>query len=246
MLPVLFSFGGWQQGSFVAGAARRRDVAVGILVGVVVVVVAYLTVNLAFLDLLGFEGCRNSEAIGADAARVALEPFGFGASGERVLAALVVLSSLGIMNTICLAPPYVLHTMSLRGVFPTAVGHLHPTTGAPVVAVLVQGLWGIVLLAGAHFVFARDIGFLIDGVVFVDWMFFGLCGLAFVRLRARGVGDGGYRAPKGGVIAVVFTLLAFAVTIGAILTRPEASGVGLGICLLGLPLFLVWSRRGAR
>lgn len=244
MLPVLFSFGGWQQGSFVAGAARRpRDVAIGVMGGVAVVVVAYLGVNLAFLALLGFDGARSSEAIGADAVRAALTPFGLGDAGARWLAALVVVSSLGILNTICLAPPFVLHAMSKEGLFPDAVGRLHPTRHVPVVAVLVQGLWAVVLLAATHaWALAQGeagagdvLGFLLDGVVFVDWLFFGLCGLAMFRLRRAGHGDsaGGYRVRYPRVVAGAFTLFALAVTTGAVATNPRASIAGLAVCAVG-------------
>src|SRR5262245_15931706 len=103
MLPVLFAIGGWQQGPVVAGAARRpqRDVPLGILGGVAVVVAVYMAINVAYIDLLGFEGAAASGAIGADAAKHALGP-----AGERVFAAMVAVSAAGIMNTICLAPPY--------------------------------------------------------------------------------------------------------------------------------------------
>jgi APA family basic amino acid/polyamine antiporter len=255
MLPVLFSFGGWQQGSFLAGAARRpRDVAVGVLVGVAVVVVAYLGVNLAFLALLGFEGARASEAIGADAVRVALTPFGLGDTGARALAALVVVSSLGILNTICFAPPFVLHAMSNEGLFPAAVGRLHPTRHVPVVAVLVQGLWAVVLLLATHAWAdswgggggAGDVlGFLLDGVVFVDWLFFGLCGLALFRLRRTGGENAadGYRMRYPRVVAGAFTLFALAVTTGAVATSPLPSLAGLAVCGAGGVIDWMRSRR---
>jgi APA family basic amino acid/polyamine antiporter len=256
MLPVLFSFGGWQQGSFVAGAARRtRDVAVGVIGGVAVVVVAYLGVNLAFLALLGFEGARASEAIGADAVRVALTPYGLGDLGARALAALVVLSSLGILNTICLAPPFVLHAMSREGLFPAAVGRLHPTRHVPVVAVLVQGLWAVALLWVTQAFAALSgnggavdaLGFLLDGVVFVDWLFFGLCGLALFRLRRAGHGDGeaGYRVRHPRVVAGAFTLFALLVTVGAVATSPLPSLAGLAVCGVGYVIDVRRSRPAA-
>ena len=131
MLPVLFSFGGWQQGSFVAGAARRprRDVPLGIIGGVAVVVVAYLTVNLAFLDLLGFAGAAESSAIAEAAARAALTPHGYGDLAGRAISVAVVISALGIMNTICMAPPFVLHAMAKRGLFFACGGATAPHVG---------------------------------------------------------------------------------------------------------------------
>jgi len=243
MLPVLFATGGWQQGSFVAGAARHgRTVALGILGGVAVVVVTYMTVNLAYLDLLGFAEARTSEAIGAAAAQAAI-----GSGGARVLAALVVVSAAGILNTICMAPPYVLYAMAQRGCFPAAFGRLHPRFGTPVPGVLGQGLWGVLLMLGVHVAVTEwggstvdSLDFVCNGVVFVDWLFFGLSGLALLVLRRRAVAPGP-RLPLGAAAAVMFALGALAVTVGAIATKPYASLAGAALVALGL-LDRRWSR----
>lgn len=239
MLPVLFSFGGWQQGSFLAGAARRPmfDVPAGILGGVVVVVLAYITVNLSFLDLLGFEGAASSETIAEDAIRAALQPYGYAELAGRLFSFVIVVSALGIMNTICMAPPFVLHAMARKGLFFAAVGRLDPRFGTPTLGVLVQGLWAIVLLGIAWFVSilsgVQMLGALVDGVVFVDWLFFGLCGLSLLRLR-RSALPGQLLVPAGGVVAAVFMVLSFAITAGAIRAQPVPSSIGLGICAIGL------------
>ncbi|MBK8096421.1 MAG: amino acid permease [Planctomycetes bacterium] len=246
ILPVLFAVGGWQQGSFLAGAARRLyDVPLGLLGGVAVVVVTYLTINLAYLDALGFAGARASQAIGADAAKVIL-----GDVGGRVLAGMVVISAAGIMNTICLAPPYVLYAMAQQGVFPAAFGRLHPTLHTPVLGVLGQGLWGVVLLLSVH-LFARSrgeasvdtLGFVCDSVVFVDWVFFAACGAAVLLLRRRAVPGSFFRVPGGAVIGALFALASLVVTGGAIVQSPIPSAVGVGLCLLGLPAYLLLMRK---
>ncbi len=252
ILPVMFSFGGWQQASFVAGAARKplRDVPIGILGGVAVVVLAYVTVNLAFLNLLGFGGVAQSTSLGVDAARAA---FGGERAGEiagRVLAAMIVISAGGIMNTICLAPPFVLHTMARERLFFAAVGRLHATRGVPTLAVLVQGTWSILLLGITHVVAsvrgdagAKDVlGFLLDGVVFVDWLFFALLGAALLRLRRQPLAQG-FRAPGGGVVALTFSLAGLAITAGAVAISPQASLTGLLICALGWPFYALMRRQ---
>lgn len=239
MLPVMFACGGWQQGSFVAGAAHdpERDVPLGILGGVLVVVLAYMAVNLAFLDLLGFEGAARSKAIGADAARAGLSPFGYGEVAARVLAAMIAVSALGIMNTICLAPPFVLHAMSKQGLFPRAIGALHPRTGTPVFGVLVQGGQGIFLLlvlyaaCGGQAVLV--LGFLLDGVVFVDWIFYALAGVAALRLGKS----------RANVFALAFTAAAAVVCAGAIATNLVASLAGLAVCALGVVAFWLFRSR---
>jgi APA family basic amino acid/polyamine antiporter len=236
MLPVLFAFGGWQHGTFVAGAARdpMRDVPMGIVGGVAFVVVAYMAVNAALIHVLGLEGARASTAVAADAARLGLERFGLGDLAARVLASAVVVSSVGVLNTICLAPPYVLSSMAEEGLLPA---RLATRGGAPVVAILVQAGAGVALLLGAFAVQGGQtldaLAFLLDGVVFVDWIFYGLCGVALLRLRRAGRAQG-FRAPGGGLVAGLFALFAVAVAAAAVVVSPAASAAGAGACALGL------------
>ncbi len=250
ILPALFAYGGWQHGSFLAGAARRpaRDVPLGIVFGVLVVVLAYVTVNLAFLDMLGFEKAGKSKAIAVDSVKVMLDPHGYGHLGGRMLAAMIVASALGVMNTILFAPPYVLHAMARRRLFFESAATLHARLGTPVLAVLVQGLWAVVLLLASYLYYVWHGGLdhldqldqLVSGVVFMDWLFFCLCGVAVFRLR-RAAGRTGQEF--GGVlIAGAFTILAVGITVGGIWTRGEASGAGLTIAAVGLPAY-AWMRR---
>jgi basic amino acid/polyamine antiporter, APA family len=253
LLPVLFAIGGWQQGSFVAGAARRphRDVPLGILGGVAVVIAVYFAINLAYLSLLGFDGARASSAIGADAARQAL-----GTSGERVFAAMVALSAAGIMNTICMAPPYVLLAMAEAGLFPRAFARRHPRFHTPVWGVLGQGIWATVLLLvvygstqwsvrpgdDAGKATRATLDFVCDSVVFVDWIVFTLCGLALWKLR-RGGASTPFRVPAAGALAVAFAAGAAMVGIGAIASKPVSSLAGAAIVAVGVPVFWAMRRR---
>ncbi len=253
LLPALFAFGGWQQGSFVAGAARRprRDVPLGILAGVAVVVIAYMSVNLAYLELLGLGGARASSSIGADAARVALAPFGIGEASGRLLAGIICISALGILNTILLAPPFVLHAMSREGLVPKSLGALHATSGTPRRAVLLQGGWAITLLVGATLASDKakaPLGFLIDGVVFVDWIFYGMTGLALLTLRKQARADGTpdeSTIPGAGLAAGLFVASAVVVAGAAVVSSPAPSAAGLGVCLLGVAWYALWRRRRA-
>ena len=253
MLPVLFAVGGWQQGSFVAGAAKRpsRDVPIGILSGVAVVIAVYVAINLAYLALLGFDGARSTTAIGADAAQAAL-----GSWGQSVFAAMVALSAMGIMNTICMAPPYVLLAMAQEGMFPRAFAKTHGPTGTPVVGVLAHGLWASFLLVAVHAVTALSapegadegkrtlsaLDFVCDSVVFVDWLVYGMCGLALLRLR-RAPGAPPSRIRGAGAAAALFAFGAGLVAIGAIAQKPWPSLLGVALVSLGLLARRLWLQK---
>ena len=250
LLPVLFAIGGWQQGSFIAGAARNplRSVPLGILGGVAVVVVVYMAINVAYLDLLGFEQARTSDGIAADAAAALWGPV-----GERIFAGMVAVSAAGIMNTICMAPPYVLLAMAEQDLFPAAFARRHARWGTPVLGILGQGLWAVVLMVVAYlYALAAagraeprtidTLGFLCDGVVFVDWLFFALCGASLLVLRRR-TAEAPFRIRGGGFVAVAFTIGALAVTIGAVQTNLAPSLTGGTLVALGLVGYWFLRRR---
>jgi hypothetical protein len=105
--------------------------------------------------------------------------------------------------------------------------------------VLLQGSAGVLLLAGAWFASgARHgelLGHLVDGVVFVDWLFFALCGVALATRPASG--------PASRAVGIAFAAGAAAVSAGAIAGQSAASAIGLGVVLLGIPIFFA-RRRG--
>jgi APA family basic amino acid/polyamine antiporter len=128
--------------------------------------------------------------------------------------------------------------MSRQGLFPRSIGRLHPVTGTPVLGVLVQGGQGIVLLLVLFLGFGGDtrgvLDFLLDGVVFVDWIFYALTGIVALRLGRS----------RANVIAAAFALAAAVVCIGAIATNPLASLAGLGILALGAGVYVAFRRAG--
>lgn len=250
ILPVLFAFGGWQQGSFVAGIARnpRRDVPLGIIAGVLVVVVAYLSINLAFLDLLGFEAAGKSERIAVDALRVALGSDAGAQQASRIFAGIIVISALGIINTICMAPPYVLHAMSREGLFFVAVGRLHGSLGTPVVAMLLQGCWAVVLIVASNLLarqgwFESDPLFLLlDGVVFVDWLGYGACGLGLFLMLRPGMRTQDGPGALSRWIGLAFASGALMVTGAALWVHRGPALAGLAVLVLGVPAYLRFRR----
>ncbi|MBI4955362.1 MAG: amino acid permease [Myxococcales bacterium] len=235
MVPVLFTFGGWQHGTYIAGSVdhAERSVPRGILLGVAAVLVAYLAVNVAYLALLGQPGLARSESPAADAVAVALGPV-----AGKVVAAAIVVSAAGILNTVCLGFPFVLHAMAKDGLFFARAAELHPRTGRPALAVAIQGAWAcLAVLLGAS-----RIDVLLVGVAFVDWAFNAAVALVHLRVRRRAAAPGVLRAPA--VAAWVFLAVSVAVTVGCLVRAPLESAYGAGVVVLGVGAWVGWGRRG--
>lgn len=238
LVPVLFSYGGWQQTNFVAEEMRdpERTLPRALVLGVLIVVAVYLGANIAYIRALGIEGLAQSSAPAADMmSRIA------GEGGRRLIAAGIAASTFGFLNLVILVSPRVYQAMARDGLFFTSFATLHPRFRTPVTAIVFQAVVaGALILTGSY-------GQLLDWVVFADWIFFGTTALTLVVFRRRdaatGVTDSGYRAPFYPVSVALFVAAAVYVVFGSIASNPGNAVRGVLLLLAGVPVFLFWQRR---
>jgi APA family basic amino acid/polyamine antiporter len=227
MIPVLFTFGGSYHATFVAGSVRdpERSIPRGIIGGIVAVLVAYLGVNVAYLALLGQEGLAASTSPAADAIGIVL-----GAAAGRVVAAVIVVSAAGILNTVSLGFPFVVYAMARDGVFFSRAGRIHPRTGRPATAVALQGALACV----AVLVGASRVDILLTGIAFADATF--QAAIAVVHLR-------GHAARYGSPLAAwTFLAIELGVAFGCLVRAPMESAYGAVMLVVGGGAWLMWRR----
>jgi APA family basic amino acid/polyamine antiporter len=209
---TLFSYGGGQQALWVAGevAEARRTVPRALLLGVAIVVAAYLLANWAYLDLLGFDGVRNSRALAADAFSV-----GSPGLGRRIAAGAVAASAFGVLNAQFLTGPRLTWAMARDGLFFARFARLNARFATPAAAILLLGVLSSALTLGLGL---QRTDLLTTGVVVVDASFFALTGLALPILRrATPAAD---RGPAWiTVAAVAFAVLQLLAIAGSVLAR---------------------------
>ena len=238
MTPVMFAYGGWQTASFMSGELRqpRRDLAVGLLAGVVGVIAVYLLVNIVCLRVLGIGGLAATTTPASAVMRLAL-----GERGAMLIAAGIAVSTLGFLSQGMLTAPRVYYAMAEDGLFFRAIAKVHPTTRVPVVAIAVQGLVAIVIAVSGTY------EQILSYVVSVDFIFFGLTGLAlFVFRRRLKDASPSFRTPGHPVTTAIFTLACWIVVAGTVVRSPVNSAIGFGILFAGLPAYLFWQTRQSR
>ena len=238
MVPVLFAYGGWQTASFVSGELRdpQRDLPRGLLWGVASVVVLYVAVNAVCLAVLGPSGLAATSTPASDVMRRALGP-----NGARLIAAGIAISTVGFLSQGMLTAPRVYYAMARDGVFFRAVGSVHPVTRAPVVAIAVQGVWASVIALSGRY------EQILNYVVALDAVFFGLTGAALLVFRSRAKRDGvappaGVAMPGHPVTTLAFTLAFWALALSTIVQFPRSAGIGVLILLAGVPVYGLWRR----
>jgi basic amino acid/polyamine antiporter, APA family len=236
LVPVLFTYGGWQQTNFIAEEIiePERTLPRALVLGVAIVVVVYLSANLAYLRVLGLAGLAASTAPAAEVMARLLGPRGAG-----VIAAGIAVSSFGFLNLVILVTPRVFQAMAANGVFLPRLARLHPVYRTPGAAIVLQAVWAVVLtLSGS---FAQ----LVDYVTFGDWIFFGLtvAGLFVYRRRDHGAPAGGFRAPGYPFTPALFVLGAAFVVVSAVAANPRNAALGTLLIALGVPVYAYWARR---
>lgn len=178
-VAVLFTIGGWQQTNMVAGEIRdpARTLPRALTIGILLVIAIYLGANLVYLKALGRDGVAASQAVAADAAQRFV-----GARGATAITIAAMLSIFGFVNVALLTNARVLYALGRDGAFLASAAKVHPRFGSPHVALMLLGGWSLVLL----FATRGQIGTLLSGVVFADWIFFGLgAASVFVLRRTR-------------------------------------------------------------
>ena len=237
---TLFAYGGWQQALWIAGEVidAPRRVPRAILLGVGIVIVAYLSANWAYLDLLGFPGVRGAGALVADAFSVASPGL-----GRRLAAGAVAISAFGVLNAQFLTGPRLTWAMASDGQFFTSFTRLHPRFSTPVAAIVLLGLLATALTLGLG-LDRTDV--LTTGVVVVDATFFALTGLALPLLHRRGPDFAG-RWRWIDAAAITFVLLELLAIAGSVLEKDArvVALTGLGWIGAAALTWMIFFRRRA-
>lgn len=231
MTPVMFAYGGWQTSSFISGELKRpqRDLAVGLILGVAGVIAVYILVNVVCLRVLGPEGLAQTTTPASAVMRAAL-----GERGGRIIAVGIAISALGFLSQSMLTAPRVYFAMAADGVFFRSVARIHPQTQVPVVAIALQGIVAIVITLSGRY------EQILNYVVSVDFIFFGLTGLALFLFRRR-LPPAPFRTPAHPVTTVIFTLSCWLVVAATVARHPLDSAIGFVILAAGLVVYRLWT-----
>jgi APA family basic amino acid/polyamine antiporter len=232
----MFSYSGWNAAAYVAEEVRNpgRNVPIALGLGTIVVVVLYLALNALFIFALPItELGKLGDGRLMDI--VAERLFGF-ATGN-LIALFTIVSLAASISAMVLAGPRVYFAMARDGMFVRAAGRVHPRFHTPAAAIIGQAVWSSVLvLSGTVVQLVNYTGFAV--VLFAG---IGVSALFVLRRRdphaPRPFSALGYPwAPAVFVVASVIMLG------NAFWRNPQETMYGIGLILLGVPVYFAFRR----
>jgi len=247
----LFSADAWNNVTFTAGEVKdpHRNLPLSLALGTGVVIALYIACNFVYLNVLPMDGVANGATIlergikyaSEDRVGTAVMTQMFGAAGGALMAFAILLSSFGCANGLILSGPRVYYAMAKDGLFFRNVSKLHPTYKTPAVSLMVQMVWTCILcLSGTY-------GQLLDYIIFAVLVFYILTivGL-FILRRTHPNAERPYRAVGYPVLPAVYIVMALFIDVVLLRYKPQYTWPGLGIVLLGIPVYFLWSRQNGQ
>jgi basic amino acid/polyamine antiporter, APA family len=236
LVAALWAYNGFQDMVCIAGEVRDpgRVLPRALLVGTAVVISIYLAANAAYLYVLPYAALRASPLVASDAMVRVL-----GTAGAGAVAAMVMISTFGALNGLVLTQPRVFYAMAAEGLLFAPLARVHPRFGTPHVAV---ASFALVALAC---VWSRTFEQLTEAFVLGIWPFLALAAAGVLVLRrTRPDLARPYRTPGYPAVPLVFVAGTLWIVGSALVARPVTTLAGVGLTLLGVPVYLVW--RAAR
>ena len=243
----LFSADAWNNVTFTAGEIKnpRRNVPLSLALGVGFVIVVYFFASAAYLMVLPLHGdpsgatvfARGIQHASEDRIGAAVLQQIFPGIGGYLMAAAIMVSTFGCANGITLSGARAYYAMARDGLFFKSVGKLHPRYRTPAAGLIVQAVWTTLLCVSGSY------SQLLDYIIFAVLVFYilTLIGLFVLRIKQPGA-PRPYKAFGYPYLPAVYIVMAAGICAALLRYKPQYTWPGLILVLLGVPVYLFWSR----
>jgi basic amino acid/polyamine antiporter, APA family len=243
----LFSSDAWNNVTFTAGEIKnpRRNIPLSLALGTGFVLTTYILASAAYILVLPLHGDPHGATILARGVQYASEDR-IGAAvleqifphiGGYLMAAAILISTFGCANGMTLAGARVYYAMAQDKLFFQSVGKLHPRFKTPAAGLVVQAVWTMLLCISGSY------SQLLDYIIFAALVFYMLTivGLFVLRFRQPDA-PRPYKAVGYPILPALYIVMAGTVCMVLLRYKPQYTWPGLILVLLGIPVYLYWSR----
>jgi APA family basic amino acid/polyamine antiporter len=245
---AFWAYDGWNNITFVAGEVRNPQSVIpkSLLIGILIPIVLYVLINVAFLYVIPVGKMQGSSLIAADAATLVM-----GTAGVAAIVALVIVSTFGSTNGNILATARVSFAMAREQRFFKFAGTVHPRFHTPGNSLMLHAAWTSVLVVSGSF------DMLTDMLIFISWLFYGMsvAGLFILRKKLPDTYRP-YKVPGYPFVPLLFcgfTGMFLVITLYNDISNYATgkspvvnSAIGLALTLIGVPFYWYFKKKQVR
>ena len=230
MVGSVFSSVAWENVTFISGEIEnpKRNVVLSMIIGATAVMILYVLVNMVYLTVLSRDEIAfapNDRVATAVAERI------FGSVGSIIMAILVMISTFGCVNGLILSGSRVFQTMAKDGLFINKAAEINKNN-VPGNSLWMQGIWASLLCLSGQY------GDLLDMISFVIVLFYMLTvfGVIYLRIKKPDL-KRDYKAWLYPITPIIYLIIGTAFCVLLFIYKPQYTWPGLGLIIIGLPVY---------
>ncbi len=232
-----FTYGGYQQTINFGDDIQnpKKNIPRGIFIGILAIIVLYLSVSYAYFKVIGFMELRQTNGI----ASIVAEKL-FGPTGRYVSSILLFIAVLAYVNVLLLSNPRVMFAMSEDGILPAAFRKKDEKKDVLTFSLTVFAALCIIVLF-----FAKKFDQILSFTIFLDsiGMATSAATIFILRKRTRHLdGTGIYSMKLYPVLPAIFVLAYLFVGTVIAITYPEYALIGTSVFIAFLLLYFITQR----
>ncbi|WP_295127526.1 APC family permease [uncultured Chitinophaga sp.] len=237
LVPVFFTFGGYQQTINFGSDVKEpgKNMPRGVFYGFAIIITLYMTINYAYYKVIGFENLKHTDALAARMAETFFGPYGF-----KVTSLLLFFSVLGYANVNLISNPRMYYAMAEDGVLPPAFKRVNSKTQVQETALTV--FVAIILLV---LFFVGTFDKILKYVMLFDTIGLASAAASIFILRKKTSyldGTGIYKMKLYPYVTLLFVAVYLFVTVNIFIQDWRGATIGLSLFVAGLPLYLLMKR----
>ncbi len=239
LVAVSFTYGGYQQTiNFGAEVDKpATNVPHGIFFGIATIIILYLTINYAYIKVIGFDTLHLPETKNIAALMAAKI---FGVNAERVLSGFLFLSVLAYVNVLLMSNPRVMYAMSEDNILPPVFKKRNAKTDVLTISLSVFAAICIIIIF-----WAKEFDTILSFTIFLDCfgMILSAATIFILRQKTKHLDDTGiYKMKLFPLLPLIFIAAYVFVAISIALdykTNGHAALVGLSVMAVFTGLYFL-------
>lgn len=243
LISILFAYEGWINVTPIVGEMKDpgKDLPKAFAGGILIIMAIYLLVNVAYLWVLPADQLAQFSSPAVAVAEVI-----FGSIGGKIIALGILISVFGALNGFLLAGSRVVYTLGVQGTIPgyKFFGKLNKSDVPGNGVILVAFLACIYALTG-------QFNLLTDLATFTGWLFYVMTFIAVIILRkTKPDVERVYKVPLYPIVPAIAILGGGFVLVNQLFLAGSGPRMialaGIVITLIGLPIYMIMSKKKAQ